>query len=103
MADVTGNLAGIGDLATKLQTGAAGSGSPVLDVGSFLGNMSMTAMVISLLAGLIGSAYFMYGKKTSNVKMLCGGIALCVVPCFINNTIVLVVASVAMAAAPFVI
>jgi hypothetical protein len=64
--------------------------------------MSMTTIVISLVAGLVGSAYFIYGKKTCNFRMLFSGVALCVVPYFIGNTILLIVACVAMAAAPFV-
>ena len=101
MADVTGGMAGIGDMAAKL--GAAGSGSSALSIGSLLGDMSMTTIMISLFAGLVGSAYFMYGKKTSNMKVLLGGVGLCVVPYFITNTLLLVAACIAMAAAPFVI
>jgi len=97
------NLSGIGDMAAKLQSGAAGSASSVPGLGSLLGNMSTTAILISLFAGLIGSAYFIYGKKNCNFKMLFSGIALCVVPYFIGNTILLVIACVAMAAAPFFI
>ena len=103
MAEVTQGLSGIGDIAAKLQSATAGSSSPALGVGSLLGNMSMTAIVVSLVAGLIGSGYFMYGKKTCNITMLCSGVALCVVPYFIGNTLLLIVACVAMATAPFVI
>lgn len=103
MTDVTPGLSEIGDIAAKLQTGTSGSASSALDVGSLLGSMSMTTIIISLVAGLVGSAYFMYGKKNCNISMLCSGIALCVVPYFIVNTILLVVACVAMAAAPFFI
>jgi len=101
MTDVSQNLSEIGDLASKLQSGAVGS--PNLSLGSLLGNISMTAIVVSLLAGLVGSAYFMYGKKTQHVPMLCSGLALCIVPYFIGNTILLIAACVAMAVAPFVL
>jgi hypothetical protein len=101
MADVSNGLAGVGDIAAKL--GAAGSDSSALGVGSLLGDMNMTTILISLFAGLVGSAYFIYGKKTCNLKVVFSGIALCVVPYFITNTILLVVACIAMAAAPFVI
>ncbi len=103
MADMTQGLSGISDLAAKLQSGAAGSDPAGLGIGSLLGNMSMTVICVNLLAGLIGSAYFMYGKKNSNIKVVCWGVALCIVPYFIGNTILLIVACVAMAAAPFVI
>ena len=97
------DLSGIGDVAAKFQAGSAGSAPPVLDAGSLLGNMSMTTIVVSLVAGLIGWVYFVYGKKNCNIKMLCSGVALCVVPYFIGNTILLIVACLAMAAAPFII
>jgi hypothetical protein len=103
MTDVTQGLSVIGDITAKLQSGTAGSASPALDVGSLLGNMSMTTIVVSLVAGVVGSGYFIYGKKSCNIRMLCSGVALCVVPYFIGNTILLVVACVAMAAAPFFI
>jgi|GEM_PF-229649 len=103
MTDSTQGLSGVGDIAAKLQSGASGSGTLPLDVGSLLGNMSMTVIMVSLVAGLVGSAYFMYGKKTQNLAMVFSGIALCVVPYFIGNTLLLIVACLAMAAAPFVI
>lgn len=99
MADVNQGLTGLGDIAAKIHSGEAGS----LDVGSLLGNMSMTIIIINLLAGLVGAAYFMYGKKICNIKILCSGVALCVVPYFISNTIMLIVACLAMTAAPFVL
>ena len=103
MADMTQGLPDLVDMAAKIQSGAAGSGPTALGMGSLLGNMSMTVIIVNLLAGLIGSAYFMYGKKNCNIKIVCWGIALCVVPYFIGNTAVLIVACLAMAAAPFVI
>ena len=102
MTDVTQDPA-LGNLLEKLQSATAGSGAQGLDVGSLLGSMSMTTIIISLVAGLIGSGYFMYGKKSQNFRMVFSGIALCVVPYFISNTILLIVACLAMTAAPFVI
>ena len=102
MADVTQGVSGIGDMAAKLQSGVARS-DPTLGMGALLGTMSMTVICVNLLAGLVGTAYFMYGKKTCNIKVVCWGVALCIVPYFIGNTLLLIVACVAMAAAPFVI
>jgi len=103
MTDGTQGLSGIGDMVEKLQTGAAGSATQGLDIGSLLGSMSMTTIMISLVAGLIGSGYFMYGKKSHNFAMVFSGIALCVVPYFISNTLLLIAACLAMTAAPFVL
>lgn len=103
MPDVTQGISGLGDMAAKVQSGAAGSDPTGLGIGSLLGNMSTTVIVVNLLAGLIGTAYFMYGKKQCNIKVVCWGVALCIVPYFIGNTLLLIVACIAMAAAPFVI
>ena len=103
MADMTQGLSDLSDMAAKVQSGAAGSDPSTLGLGSLLGSMSMTVIIVNLLAGLIGTAYFMYGKKTCNMKILCWGVALCIVPYFIGNTLLLIVACLAMAAAPFVI
>lgn len=103
MADVTQRISEMGDMAAQLQAGAAGSVSPALDAGSLLGNMSMTVIFINIVAGLVGSGYFMYGKRTCNFKIMLCGVALCVVPYFISNSMLLIAACLAMAAAPFVI
>ena len=103
MSDVTQGITGLGDMAAKLQSGSAGQNASALTIGSLLGSMSTTVICINLLAGLVGSAYFMYGKKRCEFKIVCWGVALCVVPYFISNTIMLVLACLAMAAAPFVI
>ncbi|MDD2540777.1 MAG: hypothetical protein PHH28_07000 [Desulfuromonadaceae bacterium] len=103
MTNVTQGLSGLGDIVAKIQSGDADPATTALNIGSLLGNMSMTIIIINILAGLVGSAYFIYGKKRCDIKILCCGVALCVVPYFISNTIFLVVACLAMAAAPFVI
>jgi hypothetical protein len=103
MTDGTEGVSGMGDILTKMQSGAAGSGAQALDAGSLLGSMSITTIMVNLVAGLVGSAYFMYGKKNQNFTMVFSGIALCVVPYFIGNTVVLIVACLAMTAAPFVL
>jgi hypothetical protein len=103
MADVTQGISELNDIAEKLQSGAAGSDINSLGIGSLLGTMSMTMIVVNIVAGLVGSAYFMYGRKNCNIKIVCWGVALCVVPYFIGNTLLLIVACIAMAAAPFVI
>jgi hypothetical protein len=84
----------------QLQTGTV---VPGLDVGSLLGNMSMTVIIVSIVAGLIGSGYFMYGKRTMNIPMIISGVLLCIVPYFISNTLILIIACLIMLAAPFVV
>ena len=65
--------------------------------------MSMAIIIVTVVAGLIGTGYVMHGDKSHNLRMLFSGLALCIVPYFFHNTQLLVLACLAMAAAPFVI
>jgi|BarGraIncu00431A_1022009.scaffolds.fasta_scaffold19504_2 hypothetical protein len=102
MADVTQELSQVTDLAAKLQAGS-GSGQPALDLGVLLGHMSTTFIVVNIVAGLVGTGYYYYGKKTNNLTILFSGVALCIVPMFISNTVLLIAACVVMAATPFAV
>jgi hypothetical protein len=46
---------------------------------------SPTAIMLNLFFGVIGMAYFIYGKKQSHLVALFAGLALMVVPYFIGN------------------
>lgn len=100
MADLTQTVEQVSDLAARLQ---GGSGGGALSAGSLLGNMSTTGLAISIVAGLVGSGYFMYGRKAGNMKAIVSGAALCIVPCFIGNTVVLAISCLLMAALPFLL
>lgn len=61
-----------------------------------------TAVLLwGLLFGSIGFGFFLYGRKQKAVVPLITGIALCVVPYFIANVYVLVMAGVILMAIPF--
>jgi len=47
----------------------------------------METFLVSALFGIIGTAYFMYGKKRKNNVVLGTGIALCVYPYFIDSLV----------------
>ena len=51
--------------------------------------------------GAIGLGFFTYGRKQRAVVPLCVGIALFVLPYFISNVTVLVVAGLALMALPY--
>ena len=64
--------------------------------------MGSTAVLIwGMLFGAIGFGFFLYGKKQKTVVPLITGIALCVVPYFIANVYVLVMAGVILVVIPF--
>lgn len=66
-------------------------------------NLSPAALFIGLIAGVVGAAYFVYGKKQSKfMPMLCGAL-LCVYPWFVESVLWLTIVGVGLAAAPFMI
>ena len=48
-------------------------------------NLDPANLLASLMFGLVGTAYFLYGKKQSNIIVLVTGIALMVFPYFITE------------------
>ena len=65
--------------------------------------MDATSLIVSIFAGVLGTAYFIYGKKQQKLIPLLSGIGLCVVPYFIPNNILLIIACLAMAVMPYFI
>ncbi|HSI52133.1 MAG TPA: hypothetical protein VLA61_28025 [Ideonella sp.] len=63
--------------------------------------MSTATLLLSVLFGAIGSGYFLYGRKQRAVVPLLCGLALIVMPYFIPNAALLVVAGVAVSAIPY--
>lgn len=63
----------------------------------------MNTLIASIFLGIIGSGYFMYGKKAHNPVPLVSGVLLCVFPYFIDSFLWTMVIGVALLAAPFVI
>ncbi len=68
-----------------------------------INDISVTIIIVNIMAGLIGTIYLMYGKKTLNIPMIICGILLCIVPYVINNTQILIIACLLMLAAPYLI
>lgn len=57
---------------------------------SDLAGLSMGFFVAASVAGLIGTAAFLYGKKQHRMPQLVGGIALMAYPCFVGSTVAVV-------------
>lgn len=66
-----------------------------------LGSGSTAGMVWSILFGIIGSAYFLYGKKQQRFSVLLAGIALCIYTFVISNTYAIVGVGAALMAVPY--
>jgi len=66
-------------------------------------NLSPAALFIGLMAGVVGAAYFLYGKKQARfAPMICGAL-LCVYPWFVTSVLWLSIVGLALMAAPFFI
>lgn len=65
--------------------------------------MDSTNLILSLLFGLVGMGFFMYGKSSGQMVPLGVGVALMVCPYFIPNAIALGIVCVILTATPFVV
>jgi len=61
----------------------------------------MSTLIFGLVAGIVGMAYFAYGKRAVRLTpMICGGL-LCVYPYFISSMLWLCVVGAVLLVAPF--
>lgn len=61
------------------------------------------SIIISMFWGIVGIAYFRYGKKQRNSVVLIVGIVLLAFPYFISNLILVISFGFLLAALPFLI
>ncbi len=62
-----------------------------------------TSLIISMFCGIVGIAYFRYGKKQQNTIALISGIGLIAFPYFISNLFVIVFIGTVLVILPFFI
>lgn len=65
--------------------------------------MNPTSLMIGILTGAVGVAYFIYGKRQTKFAPLLAGMMLCVYPYFVDSVLLLVVIGAVLMAAPFFI
>ena len=65
--------------------------------------MDTTTFFLSFVFGVIGVAYFVYGKKQSQWSALAAGGGLCVFPYFVSNLWLMIVIGFVLVFLPFVI
>ena len=65
--------------------------------------MDATTLYAGLILGSIGLGYMVYGRKQKNPIALISGVALCGIPYFISNIMLLAAAGIALMALPFLI
>lgn len=64
---------------------------------------SGSTLLVGMLAGVFGMAYFMYGKRQAKLAPLIAGLLLCIYPYFIDSLLWLSIVGVLLLAAPFFI
>jgi len=65
--------------------------------------LSASALIIGMIAGAIGTGYFIYGKRQQRFAPMLAGLMLGIYPFFTDNPVLLVVIGAALMAAPFYI
>lgn len=85
------------------QAQSTGGPSVAGPVSSMFGSFSMATLFVGLVAGLVGTAYFIHGKRQGDFPWLFAGMALWVVPLFITSAVWLSISCGALVCAPIVI
>jgi hypothetical protein len=65
--------------------------------------MNTTSIFLATIFGAIGMGYLVYGKKQQKMMALLAGLALCGIPYFISNALVLTAVCVLVTLLPFVV
>ena len=63
----------------------------------------MNALIAGIFFGIIGTGYFMYGKKAHNPVALAAGIGLGLFPYFVDGFVLTMVVGLVLAALPFIV
>lgn len=60
-------------------------------------------LMVYILTGVGGMAYFVYGKKQQNIAFLAAGVGLCVYPYLVSSSAPLILVGIVLLAAPFLL
>lgn len=64
---------------------------------------STANLIIWIITGAVGMAYFVYGKRQEKIPFLIAGLVLCVYPYFFESIAALVLVGIVLIAYPFVL
>jgi hypothetical protein len=64
---------------------------------------SGSVLFVWIIAGAIGAAYFMYGKRQEKIVFLVAGICLCIYPYVVHSLALGILVGLGLAAAPFLL
>jgi hypothetical protein len=60
-------------------------------------------LMVYLLTGVGGMAYFVYGKRQQNAAFLVAGVILCIYPYVVSGILTLILVGAVLLAAPFLL
>ncbi|AWP22008.1 amino acid transport protein [Acidiferrobacter sp. SPIII_3] len=60
-------------------------------------------LILGLIFGIIGSAYFVYGRKQQHASALFAGVALMIFPMLVSQEVWLIIGGLAFTVLPFVV
>jgi hypothetical protein len=60
-------------------------------------------LILGLIFGIIGSAYFVYGRKQQHASALFAGIALMIFPMLVSQEVWLIIGGLGFTVLPFVV
>lgn len=63
----------------------------------------VTYWLLYVVAGSIGFAYFIYGKKQKKAMFIIAGLGLCAYPYFVSNPYLMVGLAIGLVALPFLV
>jgi hypothetical protein len=62
---------------------------------------STANLIVWIITGAVGMAYFIYGKKQEKIPFLVAGLCLCIYPYFFESVVALVLVGMGLIAFPF--
>ena len=65
--------------------------------------MNVNSLIVGVITGAFGMAYFVYGKRQSKMVPVISGVLLCIYPWFTDNLLALCAIGGLLLAAPFLI
>ena len=65
--------------------------------------MDATTLIVGVIVSSCGVGYFIYGRKQAKILPMLSGVGLCVVPYLISDLAILVMVSIVLMSAPFII
>jgi len=64
---------------------------------------SASTLLVGILAGVLGLAYFVYGKRQQRIGFLAAGVGLCLYPYLVSGLVLQIFVGLGLLAVPFLV